>query len=258
MCVCWPGGWGGHRGSIVSDWKAEVLGGGSGKVEGKLYLEHLRSSIPNILMCIWMLTYTVCYIQFQGLRHCAAAIWWLTSSSDKFAFYLPVNKVTLLVASSVTLKLLYKYLAILQINLNLCGNVDSCCPDNNHSWQDDIKRAGLNLYVHVLDHFLHTVQPWPTGVDTPGLTQTHTQRWPTLPVRQRHPLGQRAWTVSTTSHVESSHPRLSTSLFSLSLSVAEWMAGALLDKQNKFWTPRIAKRVLLLLFWMPDVMLLSL
>lgn len=79
VCVCWSGGrgfvlWRGHRGSIVSDWKAEVLGGGSGKVKGKLYLEHLRSSIPNILTCIWMLTYTVCYIQFQRLCHYAAAI----------------------------------------------------------------------------------------------------------------------------------------------------------------------------------------
>lgn len=39
----------GHRGSIVSGWKAEVLGGGDGKVKRRLNLEHLRSSIPNIL-----------------------------------------------------------------------------------------------------------------------------------------------------------------------------------------------------------------
>lgn len=38
-----------HRGSIVSGWKAEVLGGGDGKVKGRLNLEHLRSTIPNIL-----------------------------------------------------------------------------------------------------------------------------------------------------------------------------------------------------------------
>lgn len=31
-----------------------------GKVKGKLNLEHLHRNIPNILMCNWMLTYTVC------------------------------------------------------------------------------------------------------------------------------------------------------------------------------------------------------
>lgn len=42
VCVC-VYGWivQGCRGSIVSDWKAEVLGGGNGKVKGKLNLEHL-------------------------------------------------------------------------------------------------------------------------------------------------------------------------------------------------------------------------
>lgn len=39
----------GHRGSIVPGWKVEVLGGGDGKVKRRLNLEHLRSSIPNIL-----------------------------------------------------------------------------------------------------------------------------------------------------------------------------------------------------------------
>lgn len=50
----------GHRGSIVSDWKAEVLGGGDGKVKGRLNLERLCSSISNILTCIKVLTYTHC------------------------------------------------------------------------------------------------------------------------------------------------------------------------------------------------------
>lgn len=64
----------GCRGSIVSDWNAEVLGGGDGKVKGKLNIEHLRSSIPNILRCIWMLTYTVYYIHFIEFCHNAALI----------------------------------------------------------------------------------------------------------------------------------------------------------------------------------------
>lgn len=38
VCVCVCDGWGedgeGQRGSIVSDWKAEVLGGGEGKSRG--------------------------------------------------------------------------------------------------------------------------------------------------------------------------------------------------------------------------------
>lgn len=48
--VCWVRGRiaEGHRGSIVSGWKTEVLGGGDGKVKGRLNLEHLRSTIPNI------------------------------------------------------------------------------------------------------------------------------------------------------------------------------------------------------------------
>lgn len=45
---------------------------GRGKVKERLNLEHLRSSIPNILTYIWLLTYTGCYfICFQELHHYA-------------------------------------------------------------------------------------------------------------------------------------------------------------------------------------------
>lgn len=55
-------------------------------------------------------------------------------------------------------------------------------------------------------HFLLAVQPWPAGVDLATQTDGHAQTssWPTLPVRQRHPLGERARSVSTTSPARSS------------------------------------------------------
>ena len=98
------------------------------------------------------------------------------------------------------------------LNLGNLGNLGKrWLPNKTLRWLYETVRTGLNLQVLVLGHFLLAVQPWPAGADLAtqadrhGRTHTHThahthvQRWPTLPVRQRHPLGKRAWSVSTTS-----------------------------------------------------------